>query len=108
MRMRASQNTLDSHRLVLWAADIGKASEMKTAADRVYFSEGGDLADLVVLVQAAPGVSALDAEKVRAARQRCRCRSDVHGGGPTPRNSGIIGVPFSFSVANTLSGAQEP
>src|SRR5512143_2300502 len=59
-------NTLDAHRLIRWADGLGKAAEMKQRLMDLYFTEGADLTNHAVLVQAAADVG-LEAEDVRAA-----------------------------------------
>src|SRR5215471_18014389 len=59
-------NTLDAHRLIRWASEIGKAAEMKQKLMDLYFTEGADLTDHAVLVKAAAAVG-LDAETTRKA-----------------------------------------
>ena len=65
-------NTLDCHRLILWAGEIGHAANMKQRLMDLYFTEGGDLTDRDVLVAAAAACG-LDADRVRA-RHRGRMR----------------------------------
>ena len=38
-------DTLDCHRLILWAQSIGKAAEMKQRLMDRYFTDGADLSD---------------------------------------------------------------
>ena len=101
-------NTLDSHRLILWAGEIGKAAEMKQRLMELYFSEGGDLTDPEVLVKAAQDVG-LDADKVRSLLAGDTDVERVTNAADSAKNSGINGVPF-FILAGKygLSGAQEP
>src|ERR1700742_2450811 len=63
-KMRRQPNTLDCHRLILWAQAEGKAAEMKQRLMDLYFTEGADLSDAEVLVAAAESVG-LDAADVR-------------------------------------------
>src|ERR1043165_5210436 len=65
-KMKRQPNTLDCHRLIRWAEDIGKAAEMKQRLMDLYFTEGADLTDRAVLAQAAADIG-LDAQTVRAA-----------------------------------------
>src|SRR5579885_1830149 len=89
-------NTLDAHRLIKWADGIGKAAEMKQRLMDLYFTEGADLTNRAVLVQAAADVG-LDAEDVR---QALASDQDV---------AGIEGVPmFIFGGKFAVSGAQAP
>src|SRR5262249_8598651 len=57
-------NTLDSHRLILWAGENGKAASMKQRLMELYFAEGADLSDRDVLVGAALACG-LDGEVIR-------------------------------------------
>ena len=43
--IKRQPNTLDCHRLILWAGQAGKAPRMKQRLMELYFSEGGDLTD---------------------------------------------------------------
>ncbi len=54
-KMKRQPNTLDCHRLILWAQSSGKAAEMKQRLMDLYFTEGADLSDRETLVQAAAG-----------------------------------------------------
>jgi len=101
-------NTLDCHRLILWAGEIGKAGTMKQRLMEIYFSEGGDLSDHDVLVQAAAQCG-LDAETVR---ERLLGNGDIDVVGQeanSAREQGIDGVPwFIFGDAIAVQGAQSP
>src|SRR5262245_29271378 len=55
-KINRQPNTLDAHRLIRWADGIGKAAAMKQRLMELYFTEGGDLTDRDVLVQAAAHV----------------------------------------------------
>src|SRR4029078_12400137 len=63
-KMRRQPNTLDCHRLILWAQSAGKAAEMKQRLMDLYFTQGADLTELEVLVKAAGDVG-LDPNKTR-------------------------------------------
>src|SRR6266568_6787416 len=63
--IKRQPNTLDCHRLILWAGTIGNAARMKQRLMDLYFTEGGDLTDREVLVAAAAACG-LDAERIRA------------------------------------------
>ena len=43
-------NTLDAHRLIKWADDIGKAAEAEQRLMDLYFTEGADLTNRAVLL----------------------------------------------------------
>jgi predicted DsbA family dithiol-disulfide isomerase len=92
-------NTTDCHRLIHWADRIGQAAEMKQRLMELYFSEGADLSDKKVLINAAADIGldgdadlALVSQQVDAAK-----------------SAGIQGVPFFiFDNAYAVSGAQAP
>jgi len=101
-------NTLDAHRLIRWADGIGKAAEMKQNLMDLYFTEGADLTNHVVLVQAAADIG-LNPEDVRAALDSDRDVAEVEREALSAKEAGIEGVPcFIFSGKFAVSGAQEP
>src|SRR5689334_13850700 len=63
--IKRQPNTLDCHRLILWAGEAGDAGRMKQRLMDLYFAEGGDLSDREVLVAAAAACG-LDGERVRS------------------------------------------
>jgi len=101
-------NTLDCHRLILWASESGNGARMKQRLMELYFTEGADLSDPDVLVKAAAECG-LDAESVRA-----RLASDadvdvVTRAAEQAKEAGIDGVPcFILGGALAVSGAQAP
>lgn len=101
-------NTLDAHRLIRWAAGLGKAAEMKQKLMDLYFTEGADLTNHAVLVQAAADVG-LEAEDVRAALASDQDVAQVEQEALSAKEAGIEGVPcFIFGGKLAVSGAQAP
>jgi predicted DsbA family dithiol-disulfide isomerase len=101
-------NTLDAHRLIRWAGGIGKAAEMKQKLMDLYFTEGADLTNRAVLVQAAADVG-LDAEDVREALASDQDVAEVEREAQNAKDAGIEGVPmFIFGGKFAVSGAQAP
>lgn len=101
-------NTLDAHRLIRWAEDIGKAAEMKQKLMDRYFTEGADLTDRAVLVQAAADVG-LDVNEVGEALASDRDVAEVEREALSAKEAGIEGVPcFIFNGKFAVSGAQAP
>jgi predicted DsbA family dithiol-disulfide isomerase len=99
-------NTTDAHRLIRWAAGIGKAAEMKQRLMDLYFTEGADLSNAAVLVQAAADVG-LDPEDVRAALASDQDVEQVGQDVQEAKEAGIEGVPcFIFGGKFAVSGAQ--
>jgi predicted DsbA family dithiol-disulfide isomerase len=106
--IKRQPNTLDCHRLILWAGALGNAARMKQRLMELYFSEGGDLTDRDVLVKAAADCG-LDADLVR---QRLASEDDVARvtqEAESAKETGIDGVPcFIFGGNLAVAGAQAP
>jgi predicted DsbA family dithiol-disulfide isomerase len=101
-------NTLDAHRLIRWAGDIGKAAEMKQRLMDLYFTDGADLTDHAVLARAAGDVG-LDAEEVRTALASDKDVAATEQEAQRAKEAGIEGVPmFIFNGKFAVSGAQAP
>ena len=106
--IKRQPNTTDCHRLIRWANGIGKAAEMKQRLMNLYFTEGADLSDRAVLVQAAADIG-LDADDVRAALENGTDRDAVEREANSAKEAGIEGVPcFIFGGRYAVSGAQSP
>jgi len=101
-------NTTDAHRLIRWADGIGKAAEMKQRLMDLYFTDGADLTNHAVLVQAAADIG-LDAEDIRAALASDQDMAQIEAEALSAKEAGIEGVPcFIFGGKFAVSGAQEP
>jgi predicted DsbA family dithiol-disulfide isomerase len=101
-------NTRDAHRLIRWAEGIGKAPDMKQRLLDLYFTEGADLSNEAVLVQAAADVG-LDPEDVRAALDSDKDIAEIEQEVNAAKEAGIQGVPcFILDGKYAISGAQEP
>jgi predicted DsbA family dithiol-disulfide isomerase len=107
-RIKRQPNTLDSHRLILWAGEVGKAAAMKQRLMEIYFSEGGDLTQAEVLVGAAVDCG-LDGDRVRALLASDQDVDRVEREARSATEAGINGVPY-FVIGGmiALSGAQPP
>jgi predicted DsbA family dithiol-disulfide isomerase len=107
-RIKRQPNTRDPHRLIRWAEAIGKAPEMKQRLMDLYFTEGADLSNPDVLVQAAADVG-LDPAQVRADLANDKDVAEVEQEVQNAKNAGIQGVPtFIFGGKFAVSGAQPP
>lgn len=99
-------NTIDSHRLILWAGQDGDAGRMKQRLMDLYFTEGSDLTDRNVLVRAAEDCG-LDGDLTR---NRLAGDSDIDRvtrAAEQAKRAGIDGVPcFIFGDVLAVSGAQ--
>src|SRR5882672_669469 len=101
-------NTLDCHRLILWAGEQGNGARMKQRLMALYFSEGGDLTDREVLVKAAADCG-LDPARVRELLASDQDIDQVTAEANSAKDAGIDGVPcFIFGGLLAVSGAQAP
>jgi len=100
-------NTLDCHRLIMWAEAAGDAARMKQRLMDLYFTEGADLSDREVLVQAAADCG-LDSDRVRRDLAAETDVAAVEEAANSAKEAGIEGVPF-FILGGVLavSGAQD-
>jgi predicted DsbA family dithiol-disulfide isomerase len=101
-------NTLDCHRLIRWAGESGDAARMKQRLMDLYFTEGADLTDTEVLVQAGRDCG-MDGDVVR---QRLASDEDIESisaEAESAKEAGIEGVPcFILGGIFAVSGAQSP
>ena len=101
-------NTLDCHRLILWARNAGDAGKMKQRLMELYFSEGADLTDREVLVKAAADCG-MDANLTRELLASDRDVDRVTQEAEQAKQAGIDGVPcFILGGVLAISGAQDP
>jgi predicted DsbA family dithiol-disulfide isomerase len=107
-KIQRQPNTLDCHRLILWADQNGNAPRMKQRLMDLYFTEGGDLSDRETLVKAAADCG-LDGERIRELLASDTDVATVEQAAETAKQSGIDGVPFFiFGGVLAVSGAQSP
>jgi predicted DsbA family dithiol-disulfide isomerase len=107
-KMARQPNTLDCHRLIRWAGEIGKAAAMKQRLMDLYFTEGADLSNPDVLAGAAGDIG-LDAEEVRRWLASDRDIAAVEAQARSAQEAGINGVPFFILGGRyAVSGAQAP
>jgi predicted DsbA family dithiol-disulfide isomerase len=99
-------NTLDCHRLILWAGENG--ARMKQRLMELYFSEGADLTDREVLARAS-AAAGLDPEAIRDKLASDADVERVEREARSAKEAGIDGVPcFIFGGVTAVSGAQAP
>jgi len=107
-KMRRQPNTLDCHRLILWAQSTGKAAEMKQRLMDLYFTQGADLTDLKVLVKAAADIG-MDPNKTREMLASDADVEKVESMANSAKDAGIDGVPtFILGGVAAVTGAQSP
>ncbi|MGE0255622.1 MAG: DsbA family oxidoreductase [Alphaproteobacteria bacterium] len=101
-------NTLDSHRLIRWAAAHGGEARVAEALFQAYFLDGVDIGDLRELGRIARACG-LDGPKVDAYLASDRDVDAVMAEDLRARRMGIEGVPcFIIDGRYALAGAQEP
>ena len=106
--IKRQPNTLDCHRLILWADATGDAARMKQRLMDLYFTEGGDLTDREVLVQAAVDCG-LDAAIMRRRLAGDDDEERVEQDANSAKEAGIDGVPcFILGGRMAVQGAQAP
>jgi predicted DsbA family dithiol-disulfide isomerase len=107
-KIKRQPNTLDCHRLILWAENDGHSARMKQRLMDLYFSEGGNLSDPNVLVQAAIDCG-MDGDHVRKMLASDVDVARIEQEADAAKAAGIDGVPtFIFGGLAMISGAQPP
>lgn len=101
-------NTFDAHRLLAWAATVGKQTELKERLFQAYMHEGKSVADHAVLVDLADSVG-LDPERAQALLSSDEFTDEARGDERTAAEIGVRGVPFFVIDGRyAVSGAQPP
>jgi len=107
-RIRRTPNTLQSHRLLLHAAQTGRQDAVLDELFHAYFEAGADVGDIEVLADLAEAAG-LDGDEARRYLEGDEDRDAVLQEDQFARRQGINGVPcFIFNGRYALSGAQEP
>ena len=99
-------NTLDAHRLLHLAADLGVGDAAKERLLRAHFTEGADLSDPETLVRLA-GEAGVDQDRARAVLAGTQYADAVRADIELAQAFGATGVPF-FVIDRKygISGAQ--
>ncbi|WP_340118920.1 DsbA family oxidoreductase [Pelagibius sp. 7325] len=101
-------NTVNSHRLVRWAAGQDRETEVVEALFQAYFLRGEDIGAMAVLVAAAEEAG-LDPAEARAFLESEALEAEIVEEDRQARGLGIDGVPcFIFNGRHALAGAQPP
>lgn len=107
-RIRRTPSSVDAHRLVRWAAPMGRATEVVEGLFAAHFTDGYDIGDHAVLRAVAQSCG-LDPV---AAGHFLRGEEDVdavHADNLRAHRLGINGVPcFVVAGRHAIAGAQEP
>ena len=104
--VKRQPNTIDAHRLILWAEAFGKSAAIKQRLMELYFRDGGDLTQSETLVQAAADVG-LDTEDIRRRLATDEDIERISADAKEAADKGISGVPtYVFAGKYAVSGAQ--
>ncbi len=107
--IRRAPNTLDSHRLIRWAAVAGAQDEVvETLPFAAYFENGEDIGDIRVLADIAD-VCGIDGSQVADMLESDQDVTLVEREDQLAREMGVTGVPaMIFANKVAVSGAREP
>lgn len=101
-----SGNTFDAHRLLLWAADLGKQDELLEAMYSAYFEHSKPLFSHTDLVSVALSVG-FDADVVEDVLLSDKFSDEVRADRNLAAQLGATGVPFFvIDMKYAISGAQ--
>ena len=104
--IRNTPNTVDSHRLIRFAAENGCSDQIVEALFKSYFFDGRDIGDHNVLREVAISAG-MDETQVSEFLAGDRLIEEIQSEDSVARRMGIQGVPcFIFNGRHVLSGAQ--
>jgi predicted DsbA family dithiol-disulfide isomerase len=107
-KMKVQPNTLNAHRLMLYAERTGKQDELAEELFRAHFIEGANITDRETLADVAARAG-LDRKAVAAYLASDEDRALIQRADVEARSAGIGGVPFFiFERKVGVSGAQDP
>ena len=107
-KMTVQPNTLNAHRLMLYAERAGKQDPLAEELFRAHFTEGANLTDREALADVAARAG-LDRNAVLDYLAGDTDRDQVARADVEARSAGIGGVPFFiFNRKVSVSGAQDP
>lgn len=105
--IKKAPNTIDSHRLIRWAANENCQDEMVEHLFKLYFEEGADIGDKQVLLKAAEHVG-MDVELVDRLLSSDADKDLIEQEIAQAREIGVQGVPtYIFANKYVLTGAQD-
>ncbi len=104
--IKRTPNTVDAHRLILWAGIEGKQNAVVDRLFKAYFKEGRDISEHSVLVRIADAAG-MDGEAIRALLNGDADKEDIRERDKKSRQSGVQGVPcFVIDNHYVVNGAQ--
>ena len=104
--IKRTPNTIDAHRLILWAGLEGIQNSVVDRLFKAYFKEGRDISEHSVLVRIATAAG-MDGDAIKHLLERDSNIADIRTRDTKSREAGVQGVP-AFVVDNhyVVSGAQ--
>jgi len=107
-KIARSPNTINSHRLIRWAASAGVQNEVVERLFEAYFEEGRDIGNADVLVEIASDAG-MDSATVADLLEQGADREIIENEDAMAHRLGITGVPtFIFQNKYLVSGAVDP
>ncbi|WP_432956039.1 DsbA family oxidoreductase [Micromonospora haikouensis] len=101
-------NTFEAHRLIRFAAERGRSTELVEALYRAHFADGVDIGARDALIKLATGVG-LDEVEARDYLESNLGRREVAADLAAARELGVSSVPtFVLAGKYAVTGAQEP
>jgi predicted DsbA family dithiol-disulfide isomerase len=100
-------NTFDAHRLLHWAGTIGRQQELKRALFRANFTDGANVSDHRVLVEAAVAAG-LDGDQAREVLASGRYAEEVRNAEREWTSRGIRSVPAIVINGKWLISGGQP
>jgi len=104
--IKRTPNTVDAHRLILWAGIEGKQNAVVDRLFKAYFKEGRDISEHSVLVRIADAAG-MDGDAIRKLLEGDADKEDIRTRDTKSRQSGVQGVPcFVIDNHYVVNGAQ--
>ncbi|HEY7884523.1 MAG TPA: DsbA family oxidoreductase [Cellvibrionaceae bacterium] len=107
LQERFTCNTFDGHRLVKWAGEQGRQTEMKQALFEAYFGRAEKVSDHAVLLRCVESLG-LDPAQARQVLKSDQYAKAVRDDEANYQQAGVTAVPaFIINQKYLISGAQE-
>ncbi|MBU2953741.1 DsbA family oxidoreductase [Marinobacter sp. F3R08] len=108
LQERLTTNTFDGHRLLKWAGEQGRQTEMKKALFEAYFGRAEDVSNHEVLIRCVESLG-LDTVRAKAVLESDEYATIVREDEATYQRAGVSAVPaFIVNGKYLIAGAQEP
>lgn len=108
LQERHTRNTFDAHRLVKWAGEQGKQTEMKMAFFEAYFGRAENISNPDALIRCVEAIG-LDGEQAREVLASDQYADAVRQDETQYQQAGVSAVPaYIINQKYLVSGAQEP